>query len=317
MQVYIAHERGRELMGELPAGVDVVAADTGAADTDAADVDAADPDGLAEQLSGVEFWVPQFLRPALSAEVIGGLPNLAVVQLLTAGVDAWLGRLPGHVTLCDARGVHSSSTAEWAATAILAYVRDFPYFARAQGRGEWAYRPTDELAGKSVLIVGAGAIGEAIASRLEPFEVSLVRVASRARPGVHGVDELPALLPTADVVVLVVPLTSATTGMVDAGFLGSMRDGALLVNAARGPVVDTAALTTELATGRIGAALDVTDPEPLPAGHPLWAMPNVLLTPHTAGSVAGTLRRAYALVGDQVRRYVAGEPLINVVTGDY
>jgi phosphoglycerate dehydrogenase-like enzyme len=307
VRVYIAHEQGRELMGELPPGVDVVVADA----------DTTDPSYLADQLSDVEFWVPRFLRPALSEDVIVGLRKLAVVQLLTAGVDAWLGRLPKHVTLCNARGVHSSSTAEWAVTAILSYLRDFPFFARAQGRGEWAYRQTDELAGKSVLVVGAGAIGDAIASRLEPFEVSLVRVASHARPGVHGVDELADLLPAADVVVLIVPLTSDTTGMVDAGFLSSMRDGALLVNAARGPVVNTAALTAQLSTGRIGAALDVTDPEPLPAGHPLWAMPNVLLTPHTAGSVGGTLRRAYGLVGDQVRRYVAGEPLINVVTGDY
>jgi phosphoglycerate dehydrogenase-like enzyme len=272
---------------------------------------------LAEVLVGVTFWVPPFLGTAPSAEVIARLPDLAVVQLLSAGVDAWLGRLPDHVILCDARGVHSSATAEWTVTAILAYLRDFPHFARAQGRGEWAYRPTDELAGKSVLIVGAGAIGEAVADRLEPFEVSLVRVASKPRAGAYGVRDLPVLLPAADIVVLTVPLTSATKGLVDAGFLTAMRDGALLVNASRGPVVDTAALTAELATGRIGAALDVTDPEPLPAGHPLWSMPNVLLTPHTAASVGGTLRRAYGLVGDQVRRYVAGEPLINVVTGDY
>jgi phosphoglycerate dehydrogenase-like enzyme len=125
------------------------------------------------------------------------------------------------------------------------------------------------------------------------------------------------LLPEADVVVVVVPLTGETTGMVDAAFLAAMRDGALLVNAARGPVVDTAALTAELATGRIAAAVDVTDPEPLPAGHPLWQMPNVLLTPHVAASVGQTLPRAYALAGDQIRRYAAGESLINVVEGDY
>ena len=175
MWVWVAHERGRELMGELPPGVDVIVADAEVADLDA----------LADQLSGVEFWVPQFLASAVSAEVIKGMRNLAVVQLLTAGVDAWLGRLPNQVTLCDARGVHSSSTAEWTVAAILSHLRDFPFFARAQGRGEWAYHATDELAGKRVLIVGAGAIGEAIASRLEPFEVSLVRVASQARAGVQ------------------------------------------------------------------------------------------------------------------------------------
>ena len=286
-------------MGALPPGVDVVTADSPSAG------------------HGVEFWVPPFLGAAQSPDVLAAMPDLAVVQLLSAGVDAWLGRLPERVILCDARGVHSSSTAEWTLTAILAYVREYPHFARAQSRGEWAYRSTDELAGKTVLIVGAGAVGEAVAARLAPFEVTVIRVARQARPGAYGVHELDGLLPRADVVVVTVPLTTATTRLVDAAFLAAMRDGALLVNAARGPVVDTAALTAELATGRLGAALDVTDPEPLPPGHPLWSMPNVLLTPHTAASVRGTLRRAYGLVGDQVRRYAAGEPLINVVTGEY
>jgi phosphoglycerate dehydrogenase-like enzyme len=156
-----------------------------------------------------------------------------------------------------------------------------------------------------------------LARRLEPFEVSLTFVARTARDGVHGVDELPSLLPAHDVVVVIVPLTPATTGLVDKAFLAAMPDGALLVNAARGPVVATDALTAEAATGRIWAALDVTEPEPLPSDHPLWTMPNVLITPHTAGSVRGILRRGYALAGDQVRRYCAGEPLENVVRDGY
>jgi phosphoglycerate dehydrogenase-like enzyme len=295
VQIWIAHHEGLLHLGQLPRGVEVHAG--------------------TEPPEKVEFWVPPFLKdaPSFAAE----LPDLRVVQLLSAGADAWIGRLPPEITLCDARGVHSSSTSEWAITAMLAYLRDFPRFARAQAAGEWAYGATDELAGKRVLIVGAGAIGEALAARLAPFDTHVVRLARGARPGVHGVDELPRLLPEADIVVLIVPLTSSTTGLVDARFLARMKDGALLVNAARGPVVDTEALTAELATGRIGAALDVTDPEPLPAGHPLWAMPNVLLTPHVAGSVRGFLPRAYALVGAQLRRYVAGEPLANVVTGEY
>lgn len=267
----------------------------------------------------VEFWVPPFLAKPEVTGLAARMPRLRVVQLLTAGADAWVDRLPGDVTLCDARGVHDSSTAEWVVGAILAYVRELPLFARAQERGEWAYRHTDELAGKRVLIVGAGSIGVAVRARLAPFEVTFTLVARTPRPaeGVYGVDELPALLPEADVVVLLVPLTEQTCGLVDEKFLAAMPDGALLVNAARGPVARTSALVAELASGRLRAALDVTDPEPLPADHPLWELPNVLLTPHVAGSVRGLLPRAYRLVGEQLRRFAAGEPLVNRVVDGY
>jgi phosphoglycerate dehydrogenase-like enzyme len=270
----------------------------------------------------VEFWVPPFLALGATVALAEKMPALKVVQLMSAGADAWVGRLPDGVALCDGRGVHDSSTAEWAVTAILAHLRAFPDFVRAQARREWAYSrytPTDELAGKGVLVVGAGSIGAAIAARLAPFDVELALVARTARPaeGVHAVAELPALLPVADVVVLAVPLTPQTRGLVDEAFLAAMADGALLVNAARGPVADTAALTAELATGRIAAALDVVEPEPLPADHPLWTMPNVLLTPHVAGSVRGLLPRAYDLAGAQLRRYAAGEPLLNRVVDGY
>jgi phosphoglycerate dehydrogenase-like enzyme len=270
----------------------------------------------------VRFWVPPFLAQAAAVPVAAELPDLRVVQLLSAGADIWADRLPEQVTLCDARGVHDSSTAEWVVTAILSQLRSFPVFAVAQSRQEWSYarvNPTDELAGKRVLIVGAGSIGAATRARLEPFEVEVTMVARTARPAerVYGVDDLPDLLPANDVVVLLVPLTPQTRGLVDARFLAAMRDGALLVNAARGPVADTDALVAELATGRIAAALDVTEPEPLPAGHPLWDLPNVLLTPHVAGSVRGLLPRAYRLAGEQLRRFVAGTPLINEVVDGY
>ncbi|HYN94152.1 MAG TPA: 2-hydroxyacid dehydrogenase [Pilimelia sp.] len=308
MKAWIPHQEGRALLGEPPDGVEVeVFADVAAPPSDPA---------------GVQFWVPPFLSGGDASAALGTLPDLRVVQLLSAGADAWVGKVGDGVTLHDARGVHDSPTAEWVVTAILAYLRGFPAFARAQARREWSYAgytPTDELAGKRVLVVGAGSIGAAIGARLAPFEVELAWAARTARPagGVHGVAELPALLPGADVVVLIVPLTGQTRGLVDAAFLAAMPDGALLVNAARGPVVDTAALTKELATGRLGAALDVTDPEPLPGEHPLWEMPNVLLTPHVGGSVRGLLPRAYRLVGEQLRRYAAGEPLANEVVDGY
>jgi phosphoglycerate dehydrogenase-like enzyme len=302
--VWIAHELGREF---LPEGVEAGVLPAG---------DAPFPGDPSE----VDFWVPPFLSSGTVVALAQRLPNLRVIQLLSAGADHWAGRVPASVTLCDARGVHDSSTAEWVVTAILASLRRFDFFARAQAEHRWTFAeatPTDELAGKHVLIIGAGSIGTALAKRLEPFEVTLSHVARTARPGVSDMTDLPRLLPQADVVVLLVPLTVETRGMVDAGFLAALKDGALLVNAARGPVADTGALTKELSTGRIFAALDVTDPEPLPADHPLWTLPNVLITPHVGGSVRGLMARAYRLAGDQVRRYLSGEPLTNEVRDGY
>jgi phosphoglycerate dehydrogenase-like enzyme len=294
VKVCIPHEAGLPLLGPLPSDVEVA--------VDVAPVDA-------------DFWVPPFLAPSDVVDLAAAMPRLRVVQLMSAGADRWAGRLPDGVTLCDARGVHDSSTSEWVLTAILSFLRDFPHFVRSGP--QWAYRQTDELAGKRVLIVGAGSIGAAVAARLAPFEVTVTSVARRARDGVHGVEDLPSLLPAADVVVVLVPLTAATTGLVSAEFLAALPDGALLVNAARGPVVDTDAVLAEVASGRIGYATDVTEPEPLPPSHPLWDLPNVLITPHVAGSVRGLFPRAYALAGAQVRRFAAGEPLINVVVDGY
>jgi phosphoglycerate dehydrogenase-like enzyme len=308
VKVWIAHEVGRNLLGELPDGVEIeVCEDAATLPSDPADV---------------EFWVPPFLAAPQATELLPKLTGLRAIQLLSAGADVWIGRLPARVELCDARGVHDKPVAEWVLGAAIGALRQFPNFVRAQAREEWATRaftPTAELTGARVLIVGAGSIGHAIEGHMAPFGVTVTRVARTARPaeGVHAVEELPGLLPYADVVVLVVPLTEQTRGLVDAGFLAAMADGALLVNAARGPVVDTAALLTELGTGRISAALDVTDPEPLPAGHPLWRLPNLFLTPHTGGAVRGLFPRAYGLVGDQLRRFVAGQPLINRVVDGY
>jgi len=305
---WIAHEIGRPLLGPVPDGVrvDVVGA----------------LDDLPADTSGVRFWAPPFLADggAKTVGLVASLPDLEIIQLMTAGAEAWIGRLPPAVTLCDGRGIHDSSTSEWAVAAILSYLRGFPVYARHQAEGLWDRGRsvlTDELAGKRVLIVGAGAIGTACAARLVPFDVDVTLVARSARDGVAGVGDLPNLLPQADIVVLLVPLTEQTRGMVDAAFLAAMPDGALLVNAARGQIVQTDALVAEVTSGRLHAALDVTDPEPLPAGHPLWDRPNVLITPHVAGSVRGLLRRAYGLVGEQLRRYATGQPLDNIVTGDY
>ncbi len=303
--MWIAHEQGRRLLGDVPDGVRVEVC--------------ADPATLPSDPADVVFWVPPF-GPSRPADLLPKMSGLEVVQLLSAGADAWVGRLPPGTQLCDARGVHDAPVAEWVVGACVGVLRGFPDHTRAQERAEWTTTgPARELTGARVLIVGAGSIGAAIERHLAPFGVRITRVARTARPAeqVHGVEDLPRLLPDADVVVLVVPLTEQTRGLVDAAFLAALPDGALLVNAARGPVVDTAALITELAGGRISAALDVTDPEPLPAGHPLWRMPNVFITPHIGGNVRGLLPRAYDLAGRQLRRFTAGEPLVNRVVEGY
>ena len=265
----------------------------------------------------VRFYVPPYQVGARVAEVLPRMTSLEVVQTLTAGVDNLRSEVPDGVVLCNGRGIHDSSTAELALTLILASLRGIPDFVRAQGRHEWApgWRPA--LADKRVLLVGYGAIGAAIEARLLPFETEVVRVARHARDGVHAIDELPQLLTEADVVVLVVPLTEETRGLVDAGFLAAMKPGALLVNVARGAVVDTPALIDALDANRIHAALDVTDVEPLPEDHALWDAPNLLISPHVGGASSAMWPRAHRLVRDQLHRYARGEPLVNVMSGDY
>ncbi|ONI77640.1 dihydrofolate reductase [Kribbella sp. ALI-6-A] len=265
----------------------------------------------------VEFYVPSYMGSSRVVEVIAEMPNLKVVQTQTAGFENVLPYLPDGVTLCNARGVHDASTAELAVALILASYRRIPTAVANQQQGVWPADPgiDDSLADRTVLILGYGSIGEALERRLAGFECDIIRVARRARDGVAPITELPALLPRADVVVLLTPATEETKGLVDAEFLGRMKDGALLVNVARGVVVNTGDLVAELGKGRIRAALDVTDPEPLPAGHPLWSAPNVLVNPHRGGASTAFPPRVARLVRAQLERYVTGEPLINVVAG--
>jgi len=271
--------------------------------------------------SAIELVVPPYMM--FDQDRLGRLSDiqrLRAVQVLSAGYDTVVPYLPSGVQLANAAGVHDASTAELAVSLVLASLRGIPDFVAAQGRSQWLpplERPS--LADRRVLILGYGGIGSAVARRLSGFEVTLTGVASRARAGddlvpqVHGVDELPALLPEHDVVIVIVPLSKATTGLVDRDFLASMPDGALLVNVARGKVVDTDALLEATASGRIRAALDVTDPEPLPADHPLWQAPGVLISPHVGGVSSAFMPRAVALLRNQISAYAGGRPLQNVV----
>ena len=268
---------------------------------------------LPDSADQVEYVVLPFAVKPEMIRKIAALPSLKTIQILSAGADHILPYIPSHITLCNARGAHTASTAEWAVGAMVASIRNFPRFAVAQRNGRWDYVQSEPVGGKHVLIVGYGDIGAAVERRLAGWDVTVERVARHARDGVHAIGELPGLLPNADVVVILLPVTDETRQLVNKDFLRVMKDGALLVNAARGVIVDTDVLLEELNSGRIRAALDVTDPEPLPAGHPLWQAPGLLLTPHVGGAIFESRERAYKVVSEQLARLAAGEPLLNVI----
>jgi phosphoglycerate dehydrogenase-like enzyme len=300
--ICVPDAEARDLLGELPAGVEVVTWDgTGPLPPGGTDV---------------SLLVARYMG-AMTADALTELPALRVIQLLSAGVEAWLDRVPDGVTLCNGRGVHGGSTAELAVAGMLSVLRELPRFRQAQREHDWVATDTDGLDGKRVLLLGAGDIGRRVGAAVEVFDAQTTFVARRVRPGVHGLGQLPDLLGEHDVVVVALPHTPETHGLVDAGFLAAMPDGALLVNVARGQIVDTDALLAELTAGRLHAFLDVTEPEPLPPDHPLWDAPNLVLTPHVGGGTHGWQRRAYRLVREQVTRFHNGQPLENVVTDGY
>ncbi len=284
------------------------------------DIVAQPPDGVVADLydgtgpapvsiGEVEFYVAPYTFDRRPLQVMAEMARLKVVQTLTAGYDHVLPYLPAGVRLLRGGGIHDASTAELAVTLTLAALRGIPDFVRAQEQRQWAHERHDALADKRVLIVGYGSVGAAVERRLAGFEVEVVRVARTGRDGVLPMADLPELLPRADVVILTVPLTDETRGMVDKPFLAAMKDAALLVNVARGAVVEMEALLAELGTGRLRAALDVTDPEPPPPDHPMWTAPNLLLSPHVGGNTTAFEPRAKGLVVAQLDKYVAGEPL--------
>ena len=243
------------------------------------------------------------------------LPNLRLVQTLNAGYEQWVPHLPKGAVLSNGRGAHGGSTAEWVMAALLSIYRELPLFRALQADGVWGFQETETLIGKRVVVLGAGDLAVNLAARLAPFEAEVTLVGQRARAGVAALSEVDDLLPDADAVVAMLPATEQTHHLLDAAFLGRLRDGAVVVNAGRGSAVDTDALLAELSSGRLRAALDVTDPEPLPPGHPLWSAPNLLLTPHVAGSTEGAWGRAWRVALDQIAVYAQGDRPPNAVVG--
>ncbi|MGH3706279.1 MAG: 2-hydroxyacid dehydrogenase [Agromyces sp.] len=290
----------RDAIGPLPEGVDVVLWDlTGPAPAE-----------------HVDLVVPPYMGASAKLGALDGVTT-RLVQSQSIGYDDVAAALPpGHV-YANAASVHETSTAELTLALVLAAQRGIPDFVRAASEGRWAPARHASLADRRVLIVGYGGVGQAIEDRLLPFEVEVTRVASRARDDergrIHGIDELPSLLPAAEIVIIGVPLTDATTDLVDDAFLSALPDGALVVNIARGRVADTEAIIDHAARGRLRFALDVTEPEPLPDGHPLFALPNVLVSPHVGGASTAMMPRMARLVREQVERMLRGDEPRNVV----
>jgi len=287
------------------------------------------PDGVqlvAEPAPDVEFVILNFDVAGRLPALLDELPGLRVIQSLSAGVDWLLPKVPPGIVVCRAVGVHDAPVSEWVLAVILVTRRRLLEFWDLQRRAEWNrdiaeatdgwQHAIDDLEGATVLVVGHGSIGRAVAARLAPFGAHVIGVARHPRDDARSADELPRLLPEADVVVNLLPLVPQTEKFVDAAFLSRMKQGSLFVNAGRGKTVDTEALLAALKSGRIHAALDVTDPEPLPSDHPLWQAPNLFITPHVAGAVARWESRGYRFAGEQIRRHAAGGPLLGIEAGN-
>lgn len=273
-------------------------------------------DGIApaaSDLDSIEFYVPRYMGGPAAIAMIPKMKNLKVIQSPNAGVDDVLKIRPDGVTLCNAAGVHDASTAELAVALSIASRRGFAAFARDQVDQRWGHERMSSLTDSNIAIVGYGNIGKTIARMLGNFEVAITAFSKSGRDGALTLDNFDRLLPTFDVIILIVPLNDQTHHLMNAARLASMKDGAALINVARGPVVDTDALIAELNSGRITAGLDVTDPEPLPAGHPLWSAKNVIITPHVGGDSAAFIPRGRKLVEEQLARFASGQPLLHIV----
>jgi phosphoglycerate dehydrogenase-like enzyme len=275
-----------------------------------------------EDLARINIYIPMYMGGAEAVKNVRNMPNLQIIQSLSSGVNEIVPVRPETVTLCNARGVHDTSTAELALGLTIAARRGFADFGCAQwgdksGGGHWATGRYQSLADSKVAIVGYGSIGRTIHRLLEGFALKSVVAFTRSshlsdnfsRP----LSELDEVLPSLDVVILILPLNDESQGLFNARRLALMKDGATLVNVARGQIVDTDALISELEKGRLSAGLDVTDPEPLPDGHPLWRTKNCIITPHVGGNSSAFESRGRKLVQEQLQRFAQDMPLENVI----
>lgn len=301
LRVIVLSEQGFDALSDLPG----------------LDIQLVDPVDTLTFPAAADALVAARSTPDECAKLLSSVPGIGHVLIHSAGVEQWRGRLPTNITLVNGRGAHGRATAEWAVTCLLAVRRGLPGFVADQRDRRWAPRRTPGLVNTRVLVIGAGDIGHHVKRRLEAFDSAVTMIGRTRRADVRSVASLDELLPSADAVVLSLPLTSQSRRLVDADFLAALPDGAVVVNAARGQIIDTDALLAELTAGRLDAALDVTDPEPLPTDHPLWNTPNLLLTPHVGGDTNGTHDRAWSVMREQLNQIAAGAVPSNMVTSVY
>ena len=268
-----------------------------------------------DDLSDITVYVPRYMSGAAGLSHIARMPSLKLLQVPYAGYEDALAILPEGVTLCNAGEVHTQSTAELAVALMLASSRGIDRFVRNQQQGAWRHETLQSLSGKRALVIGFGSIGKKIAEMLKPFEVEVVGVTRTGRDGTNPLSDLDPILPDFDIVVLATPANSESKQLMSAERLAMLKSGALLVNVSRGSTVDTQALVRELIEGRITAALDVTDPEPLPSDHPLWDLENVIIAPHVGGDSSAFEPRMLKLLDEQLARLADDLDPLHVVAG--
>jgi len=264
-------------------------------------------------LSEITFYVPTYMGGQPALELTKKMPNLKILQMPNAGYDDAMEYVRDGMTLCNGKSIHDDSTAELAVGLIIASLRGFPDFVRNQDKSDWVHVKNKSINDRKIGIIGFGSIGTTIAKMLSGFAVEIIPFTQSGRDNTIAITDLDKHLPTLDVVILILPLTKESKHLFDAKRLSLMKNDALLVNVARGPIVETDALVKELNSGRITAALDVTDPEPLPKDHPLWKAKGVLISPHIGGDTTAFESRARRLIESQLNLLADGKPLNNVI----
>lgn len=276
-----------------------------------------DPDDRAPQVSQFVEIIVDATGPRRGVTyLIEHSPRLRLVQTLYAGVERWEGLLPPDVRLANASGAHGGATAEIATAGLLALLRRLPETFANGAQALWRPLPGESVNGKRALVVGAGDVGSSLCRQLEALGATVILAGRSARGRIRAIDDVVHELADYDIVALATPLTAQTRGLADAEFLGKMKDGAVLINIGRGPAVCTDALVAELSAGRLRAVLDVTDPEPLPEGHPLWRQPGLVMTPHVGGLVQDAYEKGMRVAIEQIGQFIDGKVPDNLVQWD-